>query len=309
MLKQIIDKIEAYDSIVIFRHEYPDMDALGSQSGLKHAILDLYPEKKVYCLGSLNEEADDFIEAMDEVDIDLIQHSLAIITDTANGTRVDDQRFQYAKESIRIDHHVQVETLCDLEYIDAKATAACEIIALGLREMKAEISPKTAQLLYCGMVADNIRYTISTVRPKTFLAASYLMEHGVDVISCNEHNFSSTYEDYLYETKIRAKSFKKENALFAIMEIEDYQPLSFSDAKSKIYCLSGVEEIHCWALFTRMDDGIHYAASLRSKRLDVRTIAEQFHGGGHICAAGIKNLTIDQVEEIIQAIADLSKSF
>ena len=47
MLKQIIDKIEAYDSIVIFRHEYPDMDALGSQLGLKHAILDLYPEKKV----------------------------------------------------------------------------------------------------------------------------------------------------------------------------------------------------------------------------------------------------------------------
>ncbi len=307
MLNQILKKIEAYDSIVIFRHEYPDMDALGSQLGMKHAILDLYPNKKVYCLGSLNEEADGFIEEMDSVVQEVIENSLAIITDTSNTPRVDDQRFRLAKESIRIDHHVQVETMCDLEYIDDKATAACEIIALGLRKMKANISQKTAQLLYCGMVADNIRFTIATVRPQTFLAASYLMKHGVDVIQCNEHNFNSTYDDYVYETKVRNKTIKKENALFAIMEIEDYQPLQFADAKSKVYCLSGVDGIHCWGLFTRMDDGIHYAASLRSKRLDVRSIAEQFNGGGHICAAGIKNLSIEQVHQIIEALAELSK--
>ena len=307
MLNQIIKKIEEYNSIVLFRHEYPDMDALGSQLGLKHAILDLYPDKKVYALGSLDKRESSIVDEMDTVDEELIKNSLAIITDTSNAARVDDKRYELAKESIRIDHHVQVETMCDLEYIDPKATAACEIIALGLRKMEAKISRKTAQLLYSGMVADNIRFTISTVRPQTFLAASYLVEQGVDVIQCEEDNFSSTYEDYTYESVVRSKVERKENALIAIMEKEDYEPLSFSQAKTKVYCLSGVDGIQCWGLFTQMDDGIHYAASLRAKRLDVRTIAEQFNGGGHICAAGIKNLTIEQVNEIVCLLAELSK--
>lgn len=305
MLNKIIERIEAYDSIVLFRHEYPDMDALGSQLGLKQAILDLYPSKHVYALGSVPFSSS-WIDPMDQLDDQQISQSLAIITDTSNKERVDDQRFTLAKESIRIDHHVKVESFADLEIVDEKACAACEVIALGLSKMDAKISPKAAQLLYMGLVADSIRFTISTVRPKTFLAASYLIGQGVDVVACEEENFSSTYADYLYETKVRTKVRKKARSLTAVMEIEDYRPLSFSQAKEKVYCLSGVEGIHCWGLFTRMEDGIHYAASLRSKRLDVRSIAVKYNGGGHVCAAGIKHLTDKQVQEIIEELAKLS---
>ena len=69
-----------------------------------------------------------------------------------------------------------------------------------------------------------------------------------------------------------------------------------------------MEGIHCWGLFTRMADGKGYAASLRSKHLDVRSIAADYNGGGHVCAAGIKNLTRGQVEEIIDRLAQLSKT-
>lgn len=308
MLNKIIEKIQAYDSIVIFRHEYPDMDALGSQLGLKQAILDNYPNKNVYALGSLDKQNPSIIDDMDIVDDALIEKSLAIITDTSNTARVDDKRFMMAKESIRIDHHVLVETMCDIEAIDPAATAACELIALGLNKAQIKISKKAAQLLYSGMIADSIRYTIGTVRPKTFQAAAYLIEQGADVIQCEEDNFSSTYEEYCYETKVRNNTVRKENALVAIMEQEDYAPLSFADAKGKVYCLSGVEGIHCWGLFTRMADGKGYAASLRSKHLDVRSIAADYNGGGHVCAAGIKNLTREQVEEIIDRLAQLSKT-
>ena len=49
--RQIIDKIEQYDTIIIHRHVRPDPDAYGSQFGLKALIQDNYPDKKVYAVG------------------------------------------------------------------------------------------------------------------------------------------------------------------------------------------------------------------------------------------------------------------
>ena len=42
----------------------------------------------------------------------------------------------WLKKSIRIDHHVQVETICDEEWIDDKASATCELLALYLQKKK-----------------------------------------------------------------------------------------------------------------------------------------------------------------------------
>ena len=38
MYKKILDTISKYDTIIISRHSRPDLDALGSQLGLKHII-------------------------------------------------------------------------------------------------------------------------------------------------------------------------------------------------------------------------------------------------------------------------------
>lgn len=307
MLNKIVDAIASHDKIAIFRHEYPDMDAIGSQLGLQYIIQDQYPNKDVRALGGMSDVARCFVDDMDHASDDWFDGALAIVLDTSNAARVDDHRYQLASESIRIDHHVPVEHFCDIEYIDQKATATCELLGLGLEKLGLSIPQKAAQLLYSGLVADNIRFTIATVRPQTMQAAGYLIGQGVDVIQCNEDNFATDYASYEYETKVRLKSKRVGNALVSIMEPEDYAPLSFSQAKEKVYVLSGIREIDCWGLFTRMEDGVHYAASLRSKRKDVRHIATAFGGGGHVCAAGIKNLSYEQVEAIIEQLKTVSE--
>ena len=45
MKRQIIDKIEQYDTIIIHRHVRPDPDAYGSQIGLAELIRANYPKK------------------------------------------------------------------------------------------------------------------------------------------------------------------------------------------------------------------------------------------------------------------------
>lgn len=307
MHNQILEKIKEFDTITIYRHQAPDMDAFGSQLGFKQAILDQYPDKKVYALGGSGSR-EEFKAYLDSVDDETIQKSLAIVLDIANTPRVDDDRFRLAKYSIRVDHHVQVETMCDYEWIDHNASATCEMLPLMFKSWGWELSQKAAQFLYCGLTADNIRFSIANVSAKSFEAAAYLFQFGVDVVAASETNFASSYEDFRYETIVRQKSVRSGNALTAILEKEDYESVGFSfvQAKEKVYALGGIRDISVWALFTKMEDGEHYSASLRAKTKDVRSIAEKFNGGGHKCAAGIKDLNIEQVHEIIQLLKERS---
>ena len=45
MFEKILSEIKKYDRIIIHRHTSPDGDAIGSQVGLKHIILENFPGK------------------------------------------------------------------------------------------------------------------------------------------------------------------------------------------------------------------------------------------------------------------------
>lgn len=305
MENNILKSIQDFDTITIFRHQFPDMDAIGSQYGLKFALESLYPNKNIYCLGSKCNLHDRLELHVDELSSDEIKNSCAIILDTSNTARIDDERYILAKHSIRIDHHVQVENICDEEWIDEKASATCELLALYFSEHGYHINTQAALLLYLGLTADNIRFTTNNVRCESFEAAKYLFSQGVDVTEVEKINFATSMKDYKYETKVRNRTIQSNKFLYAIMEIEDYESLDLdeADAKDKVYVLSGIEEIEMWALFTRMKDGVHYRASLRSKNIEIRDVACQFGGGGHMCASGIKNLSLEQMKEIIEILS------
>lgn len=306
MKNKIRGMIEQYESIILFRHVFPDMDALGSQFGLAYWIQDQYPDKKVFCAGTSSRLAQDLGLSLDVIPDDQYADSLGIVLDASTAARVDDQRYKDCCVTIRIDHHVQTEHFCDWEWIDEKASATCEMLSLLLQEQPC--TQRAAQLLYNGLIADNVRFTTTSVRPKTFEAAGYLVEHGADVVLTDQINFSSSLEDFQYETCIRQKAAVSAKSITAIMEIEDYAPLvkTFALAKEKVYALSGISSMEIWALFTRMEDGVHYSASLRSRTIPIRDIAQAYHGGGHACASGIKNLTTEQVHQIIQKLAERS---
>lgn len=290
---RLLQQIESHDVITLFRHQYPDSDALGSQLGLKHWIENRWKDKKVLALGSGKD--------MDQAEDDEIRKSLAVITDTSNAARVDDERWKLADASVRIDHHVKVEQFTDLDYVDDGAAASCEIIARLLSQAGESIPADSAQRLYEGLIADCINYSISSTTPETMRAGAWLLEQKANVILAKQDCFDASYEDFLYENRVRSKACRQDNFLYSIMEPADYLlcAQTFSSAKEKVYALSGIRGMEVWALFTRMEDGVHYSASLRSVTMEVRDIAVRFGGGGHVCASGIKNLTTAQVQEII----------
>ena len=66
------------------------------------------------------------------------------------------------------------------------------------------------------------------------------------------------------------------------------------------------ESLCCWNNYIACIQMFKYIHS-NAKQKNIRDIASSFNGGGHECACGIKNLTIEQVYEIIEQIAQRSK--
>lgn len=54
VFQAILEKIKAYDTIIIHRHQRPDPDAIGSQVGLKEILKTNFPDKKSLRLVSTN---------------------------------------------------------------------------------------------------------------------------------------------------------------------------------------------------------------------------------------------------------------
>lgn len=177
----LFELVEQYDIITIYRHVSPDADALGSQFGLKQWIQETYPQKQVYALGKDAGSKQSLFPHMDSVSDETIAASLAIILDTANGARVDDERWSMAARTLKIDHHIVVESFADVEVVEDLFGATCEMLAFMFEQKQLQLSPVCAQYLYGGIIADTLRFSIATIKPRTLRTAAYLLEMGVDV--------------------------------------------------------------------------------------------------------------------------------
>ena len=92
LFQAILEKIKAYDTIIIHRHQRPDPDAIGSQIGLKEILKTNFSDKKILATG-VNEPTLSWIAEMDEVPDNDYEGALVIVTDTANTPRIDDDRY------------------------------------------------------------------------------------------------------------------------------------------------------------------------------------------------------------------------
>ena len=292
--------IEA-DSIVIFRHVHPDCDAMGSQFGLKSWINDNFPEKAVYTAG--HETSPQGIwPANDMCDDEVVANSLAIVLDTATAIRADDTRFLSAKQVIKIDHHPETDPYGQLNFVNPKAAAVCEILAGYFEQENRIVSKKTAEYLYKGLLTDTLRFSTSNTTANTLKAAAYLASFEIDIPQLNRELFDLTMNEFALAAAIRAK-VKMEDSGFAwlIMSKEELESLHVngSEARGHIDEIGHVRDFKVWAMFTEVPEKPDtYDGSLRSKHAAVNEIAAKFGGGGHKNAAGVKNLSASDLDEI-----------
>ncbi len=302
MKTEIWKEITNNDVITIFGHIVPDGDCYGSELGLKYAILDQFPNKKVYALGSGVAKFFDLVGEMDQVDDETIVSSLAIVLDVSTIARVEDQRFLKASKIIKIDHHIAQEHFGIIDFVETDKVSCTELITSILMENNIVPSKRTARALYLGMVTDSNRFLYAPTSSHTFKMASYLFASGFDPEPLYDILYAVDEKILKVRGYIYTNYTKSEmGASYMVFDKEAIKNLNvdYNTAASLVNSLAGTAPI--WVFFAESEDG-EVRVELRSKGYNVQKIALKFGGGGHLQASGCRLNSLEKYHEVLEEI-------
>ena len=310
MFEKLLDNIEKFDSIVIFGHINPDGDCYGSQIALRKSLSLAYPNKHVYAVGSGYRRFDKMLGEMDVVDDHIIEQSLAILVDANDLPRSEDKRIEIAKAWIKIDHHVDIGSFTQGDFVvDEDANSCCEIITDMIRELNLPIDYTVSNGLYLGILTDTGRFQYIKDFPKAFQQVGWLCENGADPKELNRilnitSESSLAFKGYVYS------NYKKTETgtiyLFINKETLNRYNLTASKAGSMVNLISNLSGYPIWAFFCENDDGSCHA-EFRSNGPAVQPIAASHGGGGHVLAAGVTLEKYDE-KDMLQIIDELDEA-
>lgn len=305
MFEQILAAIQSYDRIIIHRHKNPDGDALGSQIGLKHILLENFPSKEIYTVGDAAGRYG-FMEdsRMDEIPDALYSGALAVILDTSARHLISDERYTLAQKRVRIDHHIFCETIADVEVTNTSYESCCGLIAEFAAECGLRLNPLAAKSLYTGMVTDSGRFRYDSTSANTFRLASFLMAQPFDAGDI----YANLYSDDLEHVKNKARFILKiqrtdKNVAYIYTDLEEARSLNmdtFSISRGMVGTMADIKGIDIWVNFTETEAGV--LCELRSSKYNINPIAVKYGGGGHAKASGA---TVKDRETAIAMLRDL----
>lgn len=307
---QFFELVEKSNTITLFRHVSPDGDAYGSSLGLKQYLIETYPEKSIYMVSAEKGSHHDFFQDSDQVSDDIIKESLAIVCDTANAPRVDDQRYQLAPTIVKIDHHPPRDNYAHYNFVEDQISSCSQIIAMLLLEKQQPLSQVVSRYLYAGMLTDTVSFSINSVNHLTLLVASKLLESNIKVGEIHNELFKLSDNIFNYITYLREAAIETDLGLiycYVEPDILNRFDLSVNQAKEVVNIFKEKESAQIWMLLIKEETGL-YRTTIRSRETIINDIAADFGGGGHVLAAATRDLSFDQTKELIEILNNRLKS-
>ncbi len=305
MFESIFEQIKKYDTIIIHRHKNPDGDALGAQTGLKLLLWAAYPHKRVLAVGDMTPRYAFIGSAMDEVKDEDYQNALAIVLDTSAKALISDERYTTAAATARIDHHIFVEKIADVEVTDTSFESCCGMIAALAMECGLTPTPAAAKALYTGMITDSGRFRYDSTSAKTFRLAAFLVEQRFETADI----YRNLYTDDLFHIQLRAKyTLRIQTTPHRVAyiyttaeEVAEFGADVFTLSRGMVNVMSEIAGIDSWVNFTETEGGV--LCEIRSSRYNINPIAVKYGGGGHQKASGA---TLKNRDEAMALLADLN---
>ena len=308
ILQTIFDRIEAFSSILLFRHIRIDGDCVGATKGLKEILRLTWPEKEVYLIDAETAKYLEFMGPEDEdVPDEIYADALGIVLDTASEMRISNKKYSLCREVIKIDHHIPLEHYGTLEWVEEERSSCCEMIVDFYNTFRdvLKINSEAATHLYTGMVTDSGRFKYSGVTGDTLRNAAILLDVGVDTDMLFARLYLEAYEYLKFKAHIYQRMQMTENGVAYIYIDRAMQKefnLSLEQASACIGNLDSIRGCISWIAFIESGDETgSIRVRLRSRFVHINSIAEKYRGGGHACASGA---TVYNREEVDALLAD-----
>ena len=317
-------------NIVIFGHENPDGDAIGSSVAMYHylkwlgkdshiiinsrlpeyfsflipgGVVSYFSEDSVACAAYVN--AADLLIFLDMNGVNRSGDVSRLVEEAAAAPG--------GPRRILIDHHLNPQTEgFDVVISDTEVSSACELLyQLLLRQPKiagraSNLPLECATALMAGILTDTNNFA-NSVFPSTYLAVSDLQARGVD----RDALYDEIFHSYSQQRMRLMGHLLKDNmrciapgVAYFTLTLADKQEYDFvkGDSEGFVNLPLSIKDIKMTAFFT--EDAGYVKVSLRSKgNLNVNEFAHKYcNGGGHKNASGGKlYMSIDQVPEYFES--------
>ncbi len=307
MYKKAWKKIIGSKNIVIASHVRADGDTLGCVLALYLALKSLKKSVKVYNCSKNLPKRFDFLPNFSKITdkFDEYKTDLLITCDCGSFDRVGLSKGKFA--TLNIDHHKSNTFFGDINIIDEDAPSASMVVFEFLLANEVFISKEIATCIYVGFVEDTGFFTYGNLTPKVMNEISRLVAYGVDMCEVAQRLKQNTplciarLKQYMYN-----KFYLIQNAMISVCVIDKdalkQTGCGIDDTKNMANLLLSLATVKVSILLVESE----YAGtkvSLRSKGVDVGTIACELGGGGHVRAAGFE-LEYFEPEKIVKKIIE-----
>lgn len=328
MNEKIKEILENSRNILIITHKGPDIDAFCSALILLQTLKQIYPDKNIKAQAKQSPSIN--LPAMKEIDIvekiDNAEYDTLLITDAGSinlcideNDNVDIKR----KNVVIIDHH---DTILEQEenvlLVNNNASSATEEIITILKDIYKDnfiITQEIAQLAQYGIVADTGRFLYDITTPTSLRICADMME--ISPIDMEE--FAYKNDKFPREATLAIQEYLKTLTIvgdMAYMYIDRESISQDSDLRKGVSeaqaflrdkYLRFIQRVH-WGFIIKpsntSDD--EWFISFRSTNgyQDVKVIAEELGGGGHIYASGVP-MKADSIQEVLERVLDVVKKY
>lgn len=302
MWKDVQKAILAHEDFVVTTHVHPEGDAIGSEVALGAFLQNL--GKRVTIVNSsptpLNSAFMDPTGAIrvypDNYDAQILERADAVVIVDVNNWKHLGRFGEALKESstprICIDHHQGGDAdIAEIYVRDTGAAAAGLLVYELIKFMGGKITAPIADAVYAALITDTGTFRFSNTNERVFLAATELIQQGVDPFAIHRQVYSRTPQAVkLLGSVLGTLSTTADGKLawiHATRDMFEKAGANYEDSDGLLEIVRSTRGIEFCLFFKELPSG-KIKVSLRSNgKVDVYEIAKNHGGGGHRMASGV----------------------
>ncbi|WP_297888074.1 bifunctional oligoribonuclease/PAP phosphatase NrnA [Sulfurihydrogenibium sp.] len=305
----IIERLKREEKdILIFTHENPDGDGIGSMIAL-YLFLKKIGKNVVMAMKDDVPYVYNFLPKVDEIKKLPINHkfSVAILVDASSRKRAGTQIQSH--ELIRIDHHIGGEFESIYDYVDDYSPSTTAVVTEILRNWdESLIDKEIATCLYTGLITDTGSFKYNNTTSKTFEIAKFLTEKGADPFYISKMVFERNKVNVLMllQKTLSTLELYNDGKIAVLTVFRDFLNQTNTleeDTEGFVNFARSIESVKVAIIMIQKEDLKTWRVSLRGKGdVDVQEIAKYFGGGGHKDAAGCR--IMGEYEKVKESLVD-----
>ncbi|MFH1711963.1 MAG: bifunctional oligoribonuclease/PAP phosphatase NrnA [Patescibacteria group bacterium] len=297
--KQVQEMIERAEHILLLTDERIDGDTIGSTLGLYHVLREMGKDVEVFSPYP-NVKTLEFLPGTEVIQRDPVifenpSFDLVMVFDCSDGVYFKPylEMIKHPAPMVVFDHHISNPRYGTVNIIEPDAASTADIVWRFIKAIGLPMNKNAAQCILTGICTDTHIFATSNTTAACFDAAHELSRHGAKLQEIVQQTMMNKS---LSTLKLWGLAFERLfhheglNAMATVITMKDIHNLEVdeTEAKSLINFLNSMLDGTDVVLVLKESSDGAVKGSLRSRRRNVRDIAEKLGGGGHIKAAGFK---------------------